>query len=257
MELIGTAEAKRQEEQAIDAKTDMLIAAQKEAHERIVQREAERAEEKQKSDPLEKPVDVEAHVKRDPALSVAAVATDHAKEISENGGKDKSELAEPPKEPVKITAEEKERFLDALVSGERFMLDYKLFNGRMSVRFRCRSVGESEAIESYCRNQMVSGAISGPIEYTDLTRLSLLVAQVDRVNDIQYPTMRAPLLITESEGKKNPPGWEAELATWRNKPEAVVTAISNALQDFEAKYWAMVEASRDVNFWNAGESTVA
>lgn len=253
MELIGEADARKRDEQELDKRTDMLLAAQKEAHERIVKQEAEEAA--KKVDPLEQPVDVEGHVKRDPALTVAAVATEHAKEISADVGKDKPDLAEPPKEPVKISPEEKERFLDSLVSGDRFTLDYRLFNGRMTVRFRCRSVGESEAIEAYCRRQMVEGKISGPIEYTDLTRLSLLVAQVARLNDIEYPPMRAPLLFTEKDGQKLPPAWEAELQTWRNKPEAVVTAVSNALQDFEAKYWAMVEASRDVNFWSAGEST--
>ena len=257
MELIGNEKAKLEEEKRLDERTAQLIDAQKEAHDRIVKREQERADEAAKKDPLEQEVDVEKHVQGDPALKMAAIANDHAKEVSASVAKSTPSDDEDAPKPVKISQEEKDNFLSALVSGKRYTADYRLFNGRLTVRFRCRSVGESEAIEAYCRRQMVSGAISGPIEYTDLTRLSLLVAQVERVNDIQYPEMRAPLLTVESEGKPIPPAWEAELTTWRNKPEAVVTAISNALQDFEAKYWAMVEASRDVNFWSAGESTGA
>ena len=157
--------------------------------------------------------------------------------------------------PVKILPEHKDAFLKSIATGERYKENFSLFNGSIKLRLRCRSIDESDALMAYIRQQSLMGNLSTDYEYQSLIRLLLLIPQVERLNDIEFPEMEKPLFSTVNGLEKVPPAWVGRLEFWRNKPEALVSSISSALAQFETRYWAMIKASSDINFWQPGQST--
>ena len=156
---------------------------------------------------------------------------------------------------VEILRRHKEAFLDSVVSGGRYVEEFRIFGGRMSVRVRSRTNAETDALESYLRRQIALSAVSYESEYSSLTRRLLMVAQVAEVDGVEYPEMAAPLKYVETPEGLTPPAWEPSLGMWASKPDAVVAAISGCIMEFEARYWKMISMSRDENFWLSGEST--
>lgn len=156
---------------------------------------------------------------------------------------------------VEITAEDKDAFISALVSGGRFMARRKLFNGKVEVVFRSRSLSETEAILAYMHRNGVSGKFTTTADVQNTSLLALLVAQVASLNGVDYAEMKAPLKYVETVGGVEEPAWVPDMDIWRRKPEALLSALGDALVEFEAKYWAMTKASKDENFWNPDGST--
>lgn len=156
---------------------------------------------------------------------------------------------------VKITRAMKDQFLDCVVSGKRYRSQEVLYGGRLRVSVRCRSLDETDAIESYLRRMVSLGRISSPSEYANAARRCLLVAQVSEVNGVEYQEMAKPYKFTETGDGLNPPAWEAQMDVFGRMPEQIVSALSGCVLRFEAAYWRMVSMAGDENFWNPGEST--
>lgn len=156
---------------------------------------------------------------------------------------------------VDITPADKAAFLDAIVSGSRFVSEASLFDGRVKVSFRSRSVEETEAILAYLHRSGVAGKFTTRTDVRDTSLLALLVAQVASLNDVDYDEMRRPLNAVETLGGVTEPAWVEDLEIWRRKPEALVTALGDALVEFESKYWTLTKAATDENFWKPGGST--
>lgn len=162
---------------------------------------------------------------------------------------DKPEIA------VEVTAADKNAFLDALVSGGRFVSRKRLFDGRVDVVFRSRSLAETEAILSYMQRNGSLGKFTTTADVQNASLLALLVAQVASLNGVEYAEMKAPFKYTETVEGVVEPAWVADMEIWRKKPEALLSALGDALVEFESKYWTMVKASKDENFWNPDGST--
>ena len=164
---------------------------------------------------------------------------------------------------IDITEEDREAFLRAIVSGDRYERPFSLFGGKLSGVFRCRSIAESDGIIawlSYCVNH---GKADARIEYLTLMRNAILATQVKSLRGMvseDFPELKEPYGPTRvADGDKGDrivePGWVAMAKSWGNRPEALVTAIHNELQMFERRYWAMVMDAGNQNFWNPAAST--
>lgn len=206
------------------------------------------AEDKAIQDPMVgDKIDIEAHKKDDPLLQAAGDMS------SSSISKAKEMLAGNVEALVK--KEHKDEFLRCLVTGERYTERFSLFGGSLIAVIRCRSVDETDAIDTYMRRKVAIGDIRYDAEYANLMRLVLITAQVQELNGVQYGTLKAPLKFVETKDAMNPPAWEEDLAIWRAKPDVIISALTGAVLEFEARYWHMVGHSTDVNFWKPGEST--
>lgn len=158
-------------------------------------------------------------------------------------------------EPVVISDNDREAFLDAMVSGERFELPFELFNGRIKGRFRSRTQAETNATVAYigfeCRKERI---VTG-IEYSNRLRNMLLATQVKEINGTAHLPLKPPLLRTADGQNVIEPGWLNQVSYWETQNDGLVNAVYKELQVFERKYWVMVENARDQNFWNPAGST--
>lgn len=183
-------------------------------------------------------------------------ATDNSKilSIAEESTTEKQDLVDLAKtqRDVQITADDKARFLDSVIKGTRFYGYADLFGGRVRVKFRSRTLAETEAIMAYVHRKGVLGELLTKSDVSDTLLAALLVAQVEEVGDVSYKEMQTPYKYVESSVGTTEPGWIADVEMWKNKPEHLTSAIGDALIDFEAKYWKMIAASKDENFWNPG-----
>lgn len=154
-----------------------------------------------------------------------------------------------------ITGKEKSAFIDAMLTGERYKLSYPIFGGKINVTIRSRTSKETQAMYAYIRHEMHNDGGNLTILEGDMQYL-LLVAQIEELNGTKYPEMKIPLTYTESDGKTIEPGWLEDLASWKDRPEGLISAIINRVQLFEYKYWTMVKEASNKNFWNSDTSIV-
>lgn len=156
---------------------------------------------------------------------------------------------------VEITQAERDLFLDAVVTGKRFRLTSKLFGDRYTIVFRSRSQAETQAVTAQLMYEMrTTPNMNVEFLYGARLRCMLLAAQVESINGTAYTELAAPLLRTIDGEKTIEPGWLAQANGWQNAAEGLTVAIYTALQEFERKYWTMVENARDQNFWKPAGS---
>ena len=160
---------------------------------------------------------------------------------------------------VEITEDDRNAFLHAIVTGERYERPFTLFGGKLSGVFRCRKIAESDGIIAWLSHCVNYGKADARIEYLTLMRNAVLAAQVKSLRGMiseDFPELKGPYGPTRSEDGKSvePPGWVAMAESWGSRPEALVTALHNELQLFEKRYWAMVMDAANQNFWNPAAS---
>lgn len=158
-------------------------------------------------------------------------------------------------EEVVLTEDERNTFLDALVSGTRYERRFSLYDGRVKGRLRNRSTEESEAIAAWMNHGVRESKYKSALEYALVMRNALLASQVMELNGVRYPELPTPLFRTQTGDKIEDPAWPKVADTWSKQPEPVVAAVYEELRTFERKYWTMVVHARDQNFWHPAEST--
>lgn len=174
-------------------------------------------------------------------------------------------------EQVEITQEDRDAFLQCLVTGGRYEREFSLFNGKLTGVFRCRKIAESDGILAWLNNLIMTGKIAARIEHMSLMRNALLAAQVKSLRGLlnedyeelpaPYAPVRKPVVRRDENGKDVPdvdveePGWLRAAAEWGKRPEALVSAIHGELQLFERRYWTMVMEAGNQNFWSPAAST--
>lgn len=161
-------------------------------------------------------------------------------------------------EEVTLTEEEREAFLEALISGKRYERRFSLFGGRVKGKLRCRSTDESEAIAAWMNSGLREGKYATQLEYAVGIRNAMLAAQVADLNGTKYAELQQPLYRTRTGDKTENPGWLKQADLWSADPaipEALVAAVYEELKLFERKYWTMVMHANDQNFWHPAEST--
>lgn len=195
----------------------------------------------------------------DPAIAAADTPTS-----GEQLAEDIAKTAEPPPtapdmldlaEPLAITPDDKQRFLEAVIYGTRFIRPFSIFGGKVTGSIRSRTARESHALMAELRRQYLAGEIAGDIDYGDRQRWAALRFQVQEVNGTEYPPPQEPLLAQKEldNGKAvvKPPIWVAEAATFfsKNESEAFVAALYREVNKFEKIYWALVNHASDQAFW--------
>lgn len=160
------------------------------------------------------------------------------------------------KEELEISPEEKDAFVESMLTGGRHYQTYTIFGGRIKVVIRSRTVTETQAMYAYMRHTLTKDAAGLATLEGDMSYI-LLAAQIEEINGTKYPEMQEPLTFVEKDGKEQEPGWLACLKTWKAKPEGLTNALINRIQLFEYKYWTMVSEASNRNFWTPETSTAA
>lgn len=205
------------------------------------------------------PVPDNVDIDNDPLITGGGIANDSGKAVAEEAfGAEVfetlfSNALDTPN--VTLTQEDRDAFLDALVAGTRYTRTFSIFNGRVTGTLRCRSISESEGIAAWIGLWSRTGKFANLQEYTASMRDAIIVAQVAKLHGVEFEEMTQPCGPKAGIDLKNwsdipPPTWEPQIASWRNMPEAVVTAIFDEIKVFERKYWTMIAHAKDQNFWN-------
>ncbi len=157
---------------------------------------------------------------------------------------------------VTLTQAEREAFVEALISGERYERSFSLYGGKLSGVFRARSQAETIAVIRYLNQQRRNGTISDMLEYATCLRNILLAAQVKIMNGDEYLILQDPLhSVVKGVDDVTEPGWLSQVEVWAKRQEGLNAALYNELRRFEQKYWAMVDGAEDQNFLNPEGST--
>jgi len=156
---------------------------------------------------------------------------------------------------IVITEQERESFLDSVVSGDRYTQSFSLFNDKVVGTFRSRALKESTAVVAQLQREVRAGDLSTVIAYSTRVRNMLLAAQVQVLSGDEYPVLHGPLMQQVDGEKVVKPAWLKQVGTWEEKHEGLVSALYEQLRIFERKYWTMVINANKQNFWNPEEST--
>ena len=191
-------------------------------------------------------LDVKPRAKEDPLLKI--------------GGQEvPSGIATHPAEAavkIKISPAEKEEFIEALVTGDRLVLPFSIFGGKVAGHMRSRRQDEAVAVFNMMASDLSSKSVRSGAEQVLRVRFMLLACQLAELNGRQFAELAQPLGETVgTDGKVQPPGWMWQLDYFASLPEGMVTALFDQLKDFETKYWTMVNNAGDQNFWKPGESS--
>jgi len=209
------------------------------------------------------PVVVDHEESKDPMLTKGAEHDAGIKlsedKIKQAGAEDIKKLMDSGDIPDKVVIDDADRaaFMDAIVTGGRYTRTVTLFNGRITVEFRCRSAAESHAILAVLNIECQTGAVVSALDYSTRLRNMLLTAQVKRINSTVFPELDKPVMPTfDSVAKQTvQPKWLAAVDYWQNyENEGIVNAVYFNLRQFERKYWVMVASALDQNFWQTAGS---
>jgi len=159
------------------------------------------------------------------------------------------------KKIVEITPVDKSNFIQAIVTGERFISSFSLFGGKITGKFRSRRQDEAVAVFNYMAKQLSSGSLRSGAEQIVQVRYMLFACQLAELNGKQFSEMESPLNETVAKEGVQPPGWMNMIEYFAAWPEGLVTALFDQLCEFEAKYWTMVNNAKDQNFWKPEESS--
>lgn len=160
---------------------------------------------------------------------------------------------------IDISEEDREAFLQALVTGGRYERPFSLFGGKLKGVFRCRKIAESDGIIAWLTHCINSKQVEVRVEYLTMMRNALLAAQVKSLRGIiseDFPEFAAPYgpMRSADGGAVEAPAWVKAANAWGERPEALVTALHAELNLFERRYWAMIMDASNQNFWNPAAS---
>jgi hypothetical protein len=155
---------------------------------------------------------------------------------------------------IELTEDDKNAFLDALVSGDRFRRTVSAAGGRLVLVFRSRTEEETNAILTHLARLAQDGTVPNGTSYGLMLRSALLAAQVQRMNDIEFPELAGPMYRTVVNGKTVEPAWIPAMSHWNSLQAGTVAIVYRLLQAFEDKYWALVAGATDQNFFSPGGS---
>jgi hypothetical protein len=152
-------------------------------------------------------------------------------------------------EMLEITEDMKSKFIDAIITGDRFTQSYSMFNGKLNFTLRNRTLEEDQAVIAYVAHLDRTSEIRSRQDYQIKLRLALLAAQVESLNGIKFEPLKEPL-YTKSVGiELILPGWLTQLNFWAAQPPAVVQVIAKQLRLFESIYWTLTSKASVENFW--------
>jgi len=221
-------------------------------------------EEVKKSNELNKPsvVTLTDKIKNDPMIKTGEtgdpgreVTTDLVK-TAETLNLNEKLLTVMPDNPdqIVITPEEKDAYIAAIINNTRFCLPFKFLNDRFNVVIRSKTQVESYAIFYLINYELNSHALDTQLAYSVRLRNMLFAAQVAEINGVKFTELKEPLLRTVDGEKEILPGWLDQIDIWKDKSDALLTVLFNAIKLFEYKYLTLTSKAGDQNFWKTGSS---
>lgn len=164
-----------------------------------------------------------------------------------------------PAEPlidVEVTEEHRTRFLDALVTGQRYTQPFSIYGGRVHGVIRSRTQDETRCIIGQLQREIREKSILSDADYTVRLRAMLAAAQIESYQGADQGVLKAPLnWQRQPDGKETPPGWLDQAQGWMGLDEGLANAINEEIRLFELKYWTMVRHAHDQDFWQTAAST--
>ena len=151
---------------------------------------------------------------------------------------------------VDITDLDRQRFLDAVVTGARMLSEEILFGGRLLVQFRSRKQNETLAIISQLGEDLRSMKIRNNVEHMSRMRSMLFACQIAQIDNRKFPEWEEPVHPQIVDGKPVDPKWLDSLDYFEKLSDALSEALFSALKRFDMKYWTMVNAAKDQDFWS-------
>lgn len=207
---------------------------------------------------------------REPIIKAAGAAPTPEQDLKKNRDMnelDQSSAGIPPgdlekaltrRRVIEITPADKQAFVDALIHDKRMVMEFNPCGGTLSVVIRSRTIPETRAIVARQRFEIDSELIKTRVDYNVRVRSMLMAAQVQSVNGTEYPELPEPLMPQASpDGKDTPPAWLEWVDSWANKHEHLHSIIWACLEEFEDKYWRMVEDAKQQDFWQPATSISA
>lgn len=190
----------------------------------------------------------EEHIKD--AIDKASIGPTNSIDISK-------EFPNANKVKVNILASDKDAFINAAITGERMRLKFNLCNSNIVITVRNRTLPETQAIINRLRAEMLDKSILTNLDYSIRLRSMLMAAQIESFNGTDYPELAelTPLNRTKTADGFEEPGWLKFVDHWANMQEGLHGMIWNTIWEFETKYWAMVEDSKNQDFWLPEVST--
>lgn len=174
-------------------------------------------------------------------------------------------------ETIDISQDDRDAFLQSLVTGDRYERSFSLFGGKLTGIFRSRLIKESDGIVAWLQHLVNTGRIDARVVYLTMVRNAALATQVKSLRGMineDFEELAKPLApvshtvkTTDKDGKTvydvkvDEPGWLKAADAWGERPEALVTAIHVELQKFEKRYWTMIKEASNQNFWHPAAST--
>lgn len=149
---------------------------------------------------------------------------------------------------LKLSSDDKIRFIDSVVNNTRFTKKYSMFGGKLTLTLRSLTNDEVNALSSWIvrkGSNDSAGVLSGRY------RKFLLAAQVEMFNGTEIPPLEQPLFETLSEDGKTtvPPGWSNRADFWDGMSVGVFNAVMSCIDDFDARYSILCQKADDSNFW--------
>lgn len=164
---------------------------------------------------------------------------------------------------IKVTPEQKDKFIDAIVQDQRYEEEFSIFGGRLTGVFRSRRTDESRSILKELHRRWAETGSMPASEYSTMMRHALLRCQLKEFKGVEYPEMKHPLAAQvkavegEPRSKIVPPKWYAEMDQFfSGMGDGLLAAIYKELMLFERRYWTMTKHADDQNFWGPEDSTL-
>jgi len=174
---------------------------------------------------------------------VAAAGRDHV-----------SVLAKAASATIDITPADKAAFTDALITNTRMTIKTQRVGGRYTLAIRSRTVRETDAVIRQLQLEARKGLFTSTMDQKLRIRSMLMVFQVAELNGVEYSVPSEPLCHTVTDAGEVPPTWLERADAWYNLGDAPHAIIWECVQDFEDKYWIMVEQAKSADFWQPAAS---
>jgi hypothetical protein len=151
---------------------------------------------------------------------------------------------------ITISPDDKQRFIEAVLSNSRMTADFSFFGGKMNFKIRNRTYEEARAAMHFASEESRKTTESRT-GFSMRLRSMLLALQVAEFNGVAYaPAQEDGSLFSVYEGGTIVrPKWLERTQIYEALPEAVFEAVWQCLYEFEAKYWTLVRNSRNQDFW--------
>lgn len=163
-----------------------------------------------------------------------------------------------PKPKLVITPAEKAAFVDSMIHNKRMILVFTPLGGALRIVIRSRTLPETNAVIARQRAEMESGRIDTRMDYSVRVRSMMMAAQVAELNGVEYKELEAPLLpVAQPSGPPAEPGWVKWIDHWAEKSDGLHAIVWQCLEQFEDKYWRMIEDAQTQDFWSPAASTSA